>query len=40
MAKQGLTVSSNIELKAREIDFTTRFPRDWTTLQQIWVSPA
>ena len=35
MAKQGLTVSGNIELKAREIDFATRFPRDWTALQQI-----
>lgn len=35
MPKEGLTVSSDIELKAREIDFTTRFPRDWTALQQI-----
>ena len=35
MAKEGLTVSGNIQLTAREIDFATRFPRDWTALQQI-----
>lgn len=35
MAKAGLTVSSDIQLRARELDFVTQFPRDWTALQQI-----
>ena len=35
MAASNLTVSANIEVAAREIDFATRFPRNWEHLLNI-----
>ena len=35
MADPNLTKSENIEVKAREIDFVTRFARNWEHLREI-----
>jgi len=35
MAKANLTKEANISVKAREIDFVTRFNKNWDTLRQI-----
>lgn len=34
-AKNGLTVTSDITVKAREIDFVTRFAKNWDALREI-----
>lgn len=35
MAKSGLTVTSDITVKAREIDFVTRFTKNWDALREV-----
>jgi hypothetical protein len=35
MAKANLTKEANIQTRAREIDFVTRFERNWQKLQDI-----
>ena len=35
MAKQNLTVSADFQVKAREIDFVTRFAKNWDSLREI-----
>ena len=35
MAKENLTMSADVQVKAREIDFVTRFARNWEHLREI-----
>ena len=35
MAKQNLTVSADFQVKAREVDFVTRFAKNWDSLREI-----
>ena len=35
MAKSGLTVASDITVRAREIDFVTRFAKNWDALREV-----
>lgn len=35
MAKAGLTVAADITVKAREIDFVTRFAKNWNALREV-----
>ena len=35
MAKENLTKAANISVSAREIDFVTRFGRNWEHLREI-----
>lgn len=35
MAKNGITVTSDITVRAREVDFVTRFDKNWKALQDI-----
>ena len=35
MARNGLTVTSDITVRAREIDFVTRFARNWDALREV-----
>ena len=35
MAKEGLTKTTDFQVAAREIDFVTRFARNWDALKQI-----
>ena len=35
MAKAGLTVAADITVKAREIDFVTRFAKNWDALREV-----
>lgn len=35
MAKENLTMASDITVKAREVDFVTRFTRNWDSLREI-----
>ena len=35
MAKSGITVTSDITVRAREVDFVTRFDKNWKALQDI-----
>lgn len=34
-AKSGLTVTSDITVRAREVDFVTRFAKNWTALREV-----
>lgn len=36
MAKENLTKSADLQVAAREIDFVTRFARNWEHLREIW----
>lgn len=35
-AKEGLTMTTDITIKAREVDFVTRFGKNWDTLKEIF----
>lgn len=35
-AKEGLTMTTDITIKAREVDFVTRFGKNWETLKEIF----
>ena len=37
-AKANLIMSNDIQVTAREIDFVTRFERNWQTYVIFWVS--